>query len=320
MEENQQGQLSENLQPQPVQQENYYQSNPEGNNIYTPPTLNTIITSNVPQAENKSNQNTYNNNSDTNSLWYDLSILSWFLFLCAGLTSYKEHLAPQDYYQPVGAYLTLVIGLITTIGTIGFIIYFKNTTLNKNQNMLNGMLGEMSKYHSVCLFLVTLLLISLNNPGRKASYVFSLIFSTLSYGSLFFIYLKTEFEANWYEMLTTKKGLFSCLIAFSFYSIFYSIGAIGSWKKEDGEDFVKGSGISFSILIGLGNLGFAFFFKDILVAITNFLIYFEMGKYFYDNKPSNIKADGVIDIIMAIASSGVIFYLLFKERDSLYRS
>ena len=318
MEENQQGQLSENLQSQPPQEGNYYQSNPQGNYIYTPPTLNTIITSNVPPAENNYKQNTNNNNSDANSLWYDLSILSWFLFLCAGITSYKEHLAPQENYQPAGAYLTLVIGLITTIGTIGFIIYFKNTTLNKNQNILNGMIGEMSKYHSVCFFLVTLLLISLANPRKKASFIFSLIFSILSYGSLFFIYLKVEFEANWYEMLTTKKGVFSCLIAFTCYTMFYSIGAIGSFK-DDNEDFIKGSGISFSILIGIGNLGFAFFFKDILVAIINLLIYVEMGKYFYDNKPDNIKADGVIDIIMAIVSLGVIFYLLFKERDSLYR-
>ena len=316
MEENQQGQLSENLQQQPVQEENAYQSNPEGNNIYTPPTLNTIITS--PQTENQSKQNANNNNSDTNSLWYDLSILSWFLFLCAGLTSYKEHLAPNGYV-PAGAYLTLIIGLITTIGAIGFIIYFKNTTLNKNQNMLNSMLGEMSKYHSVCLFLVTLLLISLANAYRKASFVFSLIFSILSYGSLFFVYLKTDVEGVWYEMLTIKKGLFSCLIAFTCYTIFFSIGAIGSFG-DDNEDFVKGSGLSFSILIGLGNLGFAFFFKDILVAIMNLLIYIEMGKFFYDKKPGNIKADGVIDIIMAIVSFGVIFYLLFKERDNLYRS
>ena len=318
MEENRQDQLSENLQPQPVSEEHYYQSNLEGNNIYTPPASNIVVASNIQPVENKPPQNTNNNNCDTNSLWYDLSILSWFLFLCAGLTSYKEHLAP-DNYKPVGAYLTLVIGLITTIGTIGFIIYFKNTTLNKNQNMLNGMLGEMSKYHSVCLFLVTLLLISLTNPLVKASFVFSLIFSILSYGSLFFIYLKTEFEANWYEMLTIKKGLFSCLIAFTCYSVFYSIAAIGSWS-EDSNDFRKGSGISFSILIGLGNLGFAFFFKDILVAIINLLIYIEMGKFFYDKKPNNIKADGVIDIIMSIASFGVIFYLLFKERDNLYRS
>ena len=318
MEENQQGQLSENLQPQPVQEENAYQSNPEGNNIYNPPTLNTIITSNTQPIENQSKQNANNNNSDTNSLWYDLSILSWFLFLCAGLTSYKEHLAP-NWYVPVGAYLTLVIGLITTIGTIGFIIYFKNTTLNKNQNMLNSLLGEMSKYHSICLFLVTLLLVTLANPYRKASFVFSLIFSILAYGSLFFVYLKTEFEGIWYEMLTIKKGLFSCLIAFTCYTMFYSIGAIGS-MNDDNEDFLKGSGVSFSILIGLGNLGFAFFFKDILVAIMNLLIYIEMGKFFYDKKPGNIKADGVIDIIMAIVSFGVIFYLLFKERDNLYRS
>lgn len=319
MEENRQEQLSENLQSQPVPEENYYQSNPEGNNIYSPPNTNMVDNSNNMQpAENKTNKNTNNNSCDTNSVWYDLSILSWFLFLCAGLTSYKEHLAPL-IYLPVGSYLTLVIGLITTIGTIGFIIYFRNTTLNKNQNMLNGMLGEMSKYHSVCFFLVTLLLISLANPYRKGSFIFSLIFSMLSYGSLFFIYLKTEFEASWYEMLTLKKGIFSCLIAFTCYTFFYSIGAIGTWD-ESKDDFKKGSGISFSILIGFVNLGFSFFFKDILVAIINLLIYVEMGKFFYDKKPHNIKADGVIDIIMSIVSFGVIFYLLFKERDNLYKS
>ena len=45
-----------------------------------------------------------------------------------------------------------------------------------------------------------------------------------------------------------------------------------------------------------------------------------MAKYFYAyNGLRPNKGDGVIDIIMVIASGGVIFYLFFKERENLYR-
>ena len=103
--------------------------------------------------------------------------------------------------------------------------------------------------------------------------------------------------------------------------LFYSISGIGATKGDSKEDFYKGAGVAFSILIGLGNLAFAFFFKDLLVAIINLLIYIEMAKYFYLVKeyiPN--KADGALDIIMVLISGGVIFYLFFKERENLYRS
>ena len=133
------------------------------------------------------------------------------------------------------------------------------------------------------------------------------------------------FKIRFHEYLTKKTGpdetVFNKILRCYLPMLFYSISGIGASKADVKEDFYKGAGGVFSILIGLGNLVFAFFFKDLLVAIINLLIYIEMAKYFYLVKeyiPN--KADGALDIIMVLISGGVIFYLFFKERENLYRS
>ena len=328
--------LSQNFQPNQVPEQNYQNDiNTEENVIYTPPSMNVPVDNKVNYVASNAiynsnpnpntNANT-NSNTDTNSLWYDLSILSWFLFLCTGWNLFKESSAITfgsfygDTYKPLCTNLSLTIAITSTISTIGFILYFRGTTLVKNQSILNGMLGDMSKFHFIPLLLVTILFMSLTNAGTKGAYIFGLIFSLLSYVSLFFIYLKTEFSGEWYEIITIKKGAFSCLIAITWYTFFSSFAAIGMFANNPSDSFKKGTGIAFSILVGLGNLGFSFFFKDVLVGVINLVLYIEMAKYFYINKEGNdVTADGIIQIIMAILSMGLIFYLYFKERESLYR-
>lgn len=265
-------------------------------------------------------QTTTNNNIDPHLLWYDLSIISWFLFLCTGLNLFinpKQMISFEELAVPipVKSNFPFVIGFISAIGTIGLILYFNNTTLKKNNNIANGMLGDMSKFHFVPLLLVSLLFIILAEPTTKASYVFSLILSLLAYGSLVFMYLKIDYEGEWYEIITIKKGVFSCLIALTFYTFFFSISSIG-YKNEPSEGFINGSGIVFSFLIGIGNIGFGFYFKDLLVLITNLLLYVEMAKYYFYIKNG---IDGGIDITMILITCGVIFYLLFKERENVYK-
>jgi len=296
-----------------------------------PPTLTTITEKiSVPTkpytitTTNKKKDSETDKDKDTHSMWYDLSIISWFLFLCTGLNLFINNsnisksiniLINEGTGIPANSYYSLIIGFITMIGTIGFIIYFNNITFKKNNSILNGMLGDMTKFHFIPLLLVSLIFITLSEPTTKASYVFCLLFSLSAYGSLVFLYLKIEYEGEWYEIITIKKGVFSCLIALTLYTFFLSISFIGI-RSEASEGFLKGCGIVFPILIGIGNVGFAFYFKDLLVLITNILIYVEMAKYgfFYDK-----GADGGIDILMILISTGVIFYLLFKEREAIYK-
>jgi hypothetical protein len=318
--------------------------NTEENVIYTPPPSSPYIpvpvSYNMPPSNSDANAYTtpVSNNisnqaassgGDTNTLWYDISIFSWIVLLWTtynyfrngrfpGFNSYEDFPA---FFIPTGANLSLPLAITSVIGTIGFIIYFKNTTLNKNQSIINGMLGEMSKYHSIAFILVSCLFLTLDSATKKGTFVMGLILSLLSCGLLGFIYHQTDFSAEWYEMITLKKGVYSCLISLTWYMIFYSIAGIGGNKWDAKDGFLKGTGIFFSILIGLGNLAFAFFFKDLFVAVINLLIYIEMAKYFYLVKeyiPN--KEDGALDIIMVLISGGVIFYLFFKERENLYRS
>lgn len=273
-----------------------------------------------PSTNYNSNQKT-TSNGDTNTIWYDLSIFSWIALLWTTYNYFRDSsLNIFSGFFPVGADLSLSLAITSVISTIGFIIYFKNTSLNKNQSFINGMLGEMTKYHSIAFILVSCLFLTLDSASKKGTFVIGLILSLLSCGLLGFIYYQTDFSGEWYEIITTKKGVYSCLISLIWYMLFYSFAGIGATKTDPSEDFLKGTGIAFSILIGLGNLAFAFFFKDLFVALINLLIYIEMAKYFYAyNGLRPNKGDGVIDIIMVIASGGVIFYLFFKERENLYR-
>ena len=342
-------QLSQNLQPNEVNEvpeENIQNDmNTEENVIYNPPPSSNPVpvdynqnnynaSSNIYMTPNSNMNNnaTSNMNVNVNSVWYDLSILSWFLFLCTGWNLFKESsdislpvsvledITDKSFYKPLCTNLSLTIAITSALSTIGFILYFRNTTISKNPNFINGMLGDISKYHSIPLFLVSCLFMSLTNAGTRGSFAFSLIFSILSFISLFFIYLKIDFTGEWYEIITIKKGVFSCLIAITWYTFFFSFASLGM-NKEPSSSFIKRTGIAFSLLIGIGNLAFCFFFKDLMVGIINLVLYIGMAKFFYTNKGNlDIKADGVIDIIMVLFSFALIFYLYFKERESLYKS
>ena len=277
------GQLSQKFQPNEIQEqnmnteENVISSSPSSanpvqiginQNIYVAP--NSFIPSYTNNNENTASNTNTQNKIDTNSIWYDLSILSWFLFLCTGWNLFKESsqivlppslLEDQSFfYKPVCSNLSLTLAITSSLSTIGFILYFRNTTIQKNQSFLNGMLGDFSKYHFVPLLLVSGLFMSLTNAGTKGAFAFSLVFSLLSYASLFFIYLKIDFSAEWYEIITIKKGAFSCLIAITWYTFFFSFANLGL-NKDPSSSFIKGTGIAFSLLIGIGNLAFSFFLK-----------------------------------------------------------
>ena len=118
------------------------------------------------------------------------------------------------------------------------------------------------------------------------------------------------------------------LIVLLWYNFFYQIVLIGCVKQDPGDilDFFKGSGIAGAILIGIGALAFSFFFKDLLAAITNLLIYIGMINSFFgpngkdkaQKDASGGVADGVLEIIMLAFNLGVIFFLVVKSTDELF--
>lgn len=294
--------------------------------------------------------------SDGNAMWYYLSIITWVLFLITVwslfLTSkssiqisksssnnnynpFQNFQYPWDdddydyddddagYYtqSPINSELSFTYGLISLIGAVGFYFYFKYTTLEKNQGLYQGMLGDMSKFHCVPLLLISIIFI-LTNSITKAGCVFEIIFSILAFASLVFMYLQTDFEAQWYVVLTTKKGVYSSLIALTWYYFWAFINISDLTKDSQSKSFLKNSGVAFSILIGLGNIGFGVFFKDLIVIITNFLIYLGMTQYYYVNSLKDTFGKGcpVIEIIILVVNFAAFVYLIWKETDGVMRT
>ena len=74
------------------------------------------------------------------SLWYVFSLLSWFLFICCQIESYLSDLKNihENFYI-----LKIFILLISLAGLIVYLVF---TSCKKNQNLYNGMLGEIQNF------------------------------------------------------------------------------------------------------------------------------------------------------------------------------
>ena len=234
--------LPENNQQNEIPEENLNNMNTEENVIYNnPPTSSSYIpvqssynmppsNSDVnvyatPMANSSSNQKA-SSSADTNSLWYDLSIFSWILLLWTTYNYFRNSKLDMKLifidnntiginFLSVGADLSLPLAITSVISTIGFIIYFKNTTLKKNQSIINGLLGDITKYHSIAFLLVSCLFLTLDSASKTGTFAMGLVLSLFSCGLLGFIYFKTDFSGEWYEIITTKKGVYSCVISLS---------------------------------------------------------------------------------------------------------
>ena len=174
------------------------------------------------QENNTSSSNQENKSQNTsgsgNDMWYYLSIITWVLFLITtwsvflsggfGLNpSMSDYDYPFERYQsPINSQLSFTSGLISIIGAFGFYFYFKSTTLEKDQGIYQGMIGDMSKFHCVPLLLISIIII-LTNSLTKTGCIFEIIFSILACGSLVFIYLQTDFEARWYVVFLKLVGM-----------------------------------------------------------------------------------------------------------------
>ena len=102
------------------------------------------------------------------------------------------------------------------------------------------------------------------------------------------------------------------------------IGIINN-QRGDIYSFLKGAGISFSILVGFGSLIFSLVFKDVIAAVTNLLIYIGMVCSFFGMKGKTEElrylyggvADGVIEIIIMVLNLVVILLLIFSYNAQL---
>ena len=216
------------------------------------------------------------------------------------------------------------------------------------------MLDNRSKYHFIPLLLISLLYIIAKNAKNVRSnnystilenyeYLrtlisFDLIFTIFGLISLVLVYIFTELNSEWYIVMAIKKGVYSTFIILLWYNFFHMIVSFKTINykikinkeattDEDGDiKFLRGTGISFTIIIGIGSLVFSFIFKDLMTAFTNFLIYMGMVFAFFNKneyiisqrKNYNKYADGILDIIIMICSLVCMIYLIFWCTNKLF--
>ena len=297
------------------------------------------------------------------SILWIMSYLSWLMLVATGWASLKwldgvyeiiwTISAPRTQYgyDPLKnayypfqmhvslIYIVFILTLIIILG--GCIVFFVKTIVKKDDQVINGMMGQFSRYHFFPLLCVSALFIigecidqNLTDKNHfKNMRVCGLVFSLLGLASMIFIYIMTDLNTNdWWVLLLLKKGTYSCLIVLMWYYFCYDIYYVHDLvkpnedqKKKD--DWKKGCGIAFSIIFGIGSLAFSFVFKDLVAGCMNLLIYigltvgyFKLDKDIRKEKLANKNGDGAIDVIMIVLSAALVVLLVFKYREECLKS
>ena len=245
-------------------------------------------------------------------------------------------------------YICFILTLIFI--TLGCIIFFGKTVFKKDDKVINGMMGQFSKFHFFPLLCASALFIIGECVDSdfdtsiypwfidmyehiKKMYISGLVFSAVGLASFIFIYIMTDLNTNdWWVLLLLKKGVYSCLIVLMWYNFCYSIYYVYyyNYMYEDTQtinDWKKGCGLAFSIIFGIGSLTFSFVFKDLVACGMNLLIYigltwgyFKLDKEERKKKEANENGDGIVDIIMLVLSVAMIVLLLIKFRKNCLMS
>ena len=276
----------------------------------------------------------------------------WTIWGFFAWRTYKENGEDEDplkdKYFPLQMqvslyYICFILALIIITG--GCFVFFYKTICKKDDQVVNGMMGQFSKFHFFPLLCASALFITgecVDQDLEKADHlkkmrIAGLIFSIIGLASFIFIYIMTDLNTDWWVLLLLKKGAFSCLIILMWYHFCYIIyyvheddvgdDNLSADEKEKLRDWKKGCGLAFSIIFGVGSLAFSFVFKDLVACVMNLLIYvgltvgyFKLDKNLRKEKDYNKNGDGIVDIIMLVLSVAVIVLLLIKYRENCMKS
>ena len=241
----------------------------------------------------------------------------------------EEDLEEGEYYAPIQMYYIMnyiVFNFVFAVITIGCIVFLVKTLIQKDPQVIEGMMGNFSQFHFfplLCAFIMSILG-ELGAHADKPEEFFKgdkagLAISLVGLISMIFIYIMTNLNTNdWWSNFFLKKGTFSCLIVLFFYNFCYVIYYVRVADKESEGDsnWAKGCGIFFSILFGICCIAFSFIFKDIMICFLNILIYLGLTKYYFSlgedlrsTKDYNKNGDGVVDVIILVLSFILFLYL-----------
>lgn len=234
----------------------------------------------------------------------DISSYKQKFFWCYQIITKSSNTSPFPLaiYYIIFYMIAIIILLLVTLS---FIIYMHSIFIKKDFNVLNGMLGKFSQFHFIPLGCISALFIigetleekdqfNPSFPFKGIQYFFNLLFTFLALISLIIVTYQTKIDSPSYVAWTIKHGAYSCLIALLMHNLLYIISNYGLYLKikniyekiREGEyrtskeleddikamyDWMKGTSIAFSILIGLGNMFISLILKEMLVSTTNIL-------------------------------------------------
>lgn len=239
------------------------------------------------------------------------------------------------FYLPIQMsipYIDIIMIFILNVATLAFLYYFIFSTFKKDSGIVNGMLGDISKFHFIplaCASALFLIGITMKNyddeKSVKGIIITALIFSLLGLFSLIFIFFKADLSSSIYGNWLIKKTTFGSLIAIFTYSFGYTVTQIGLFNTELSEikSFKKGAGIGLSIAMGLFNLIIAFVLKEVMISFINILIYIGMTIYYFSLsvqwRKVNGQIEGIFDIIIIVLSALVIALIAIKYKSAAFK-
>ena len=286
------------------------------------------------------------NGGGQNTLFLIISYISWVAIAVNNWISLnwlysKKHKTVWNIYIfletealahcPIQMYYIMnyiVFNFVFAIILIGCVVFFIST-LKKDQAIMNGMLGSITRFHFfplLCGFILSVLGELGMEEGKIEEFYkvdkSGLAISLAGLISIIFIYIFTNLNShNWWANFFLK-GSFSCLVVLFWYDFCYDIyyARIADRKVKLDLNWQKGCGIFFSILFGLSCVIFSFVFKDIMISFLNTLIYIGMSIFYFNNlegarsgKDFNKNGDGVVDIIICVFSIILLFYLIVDK-------
>lgn len=313
------------------------------------------------KLQNQENDLRYKENSKLELIFKIISYISWLLLLVNGCVSlrwlYKKKymrvwtisVIKKYEYVPLQMYhiiIYLVFNFFIIILFFGCAYFFMATLFQKNNDTINKLFKipvSFNFFPILCAFIMFILGELKAEETKEINSIVRAGFAISLIGliSMIFIYISTEFDKeNWISNLLIKKGVFSALIILFWYNTCYDIFYLHKALRPTGKkifNWMKGCGLAFSIIFGLGSNIFSFWYKDIIICIFNLLIYIGLAIFYYKYEAKTFnwsyyyyyyeqysaynyryysfndkknKGDGIVDIIMICISIFLLIYLI----------
>ena len=312
------------------------------------------------KLQNQENDLRYKENSKLELIFKIISYISWLLLLVNGCVSlrwlYKKKymrvwtisVIKKYEYVPLQMYhiiIYLVFNFFIIILFFGCAYFFMATLFQKNNDAINKLFKIPVSFNFFPIFCAFIMFILGELKAEETKEINSIVragfaISLIGLISMIFIYISTEFDKeNWISNLLIKKGVFSALIILFWYNTCYDIFYLHKALRPTGKkifNWMKGCGLAFSIIFGLGSNIFSFWYKDIIICIFNLLIYIGLAIFYYKYEAKTFnwsyyyyyeqysaynyryysfndkknKGDGIVDIIMICISTFLLIYLI----------